>query len=1022
MAEADKILTIPADLSAQLRACQSESVDLALRYLARPQSIQRGACLLSLPTGAGKSGVIATIAHYAAQQHVLVLCHRRAVCNQLYEDINGRFFEKLGLPGQGASKAAVKAIPDFSTNVIYVTTFQGLLALSPKSLKDLKKNIRLVIVDEGHAEPSPVWRTLVRGLDAHKIIVTATPYRNDLFHFDIDSSSSYIYSFGRAIADKIIRRPAFETLAKEDLEEFVLEFLRSHPDAKCIVKCRTFKEVDDYFRLFTTKVKTLAVHEQYSGVGATNRKANVPAELAGSDFRVLIHQRKLDEGVDIPEAKLLVLSYPLSSGRELVQSVGRVVREFKAIKPMVVEIGDDTNVLRWKNYIAFDNSLGSEHGVNKFLSSLDTACLIRKYLGEFPDFSYQANRFVKKFDFDKFDPDHSLIIPTASICFLKKQTGFDVASAIDVLLMRARVQGELVRQVKSSTGITVVVALVFGRSRFLSDSYFVEPKLEVLLIKEMRDGIVAVFDSRGRSFSNDEELKIGMPVEVNQLFKVMSAGAKLRPKEASSKAIGVARHRAESVVLKGGDLDRIGDQQAHSMYRLSSVACDTLDARGEKSGSYYVGMDAGRVADRKEENFNIVELNQWLDLIDNRFQQNAQPVSNLLDSYARPVSPAQNLQPLSLIFDLSTYPAPLRCTFGEREFVLENDFTYHAYTSGFLLINHEPDTRMDVRLNAEVPHVAFSCAGEAYVDVPGNERQGLPEFLAANTHRILFDEGVTYSGARFYQQKLPTEDGFDVAKSELADVLIGLPELLRKGLSEKGDVDEVIHVNGEEFHATSVFHLVDKLKYATSPGARISSAGPFFRYFPDPDLILCTDMGTEPADFIISSPKRLVYVHVKCGSSAVAPQSSAGALTVVGSQAIKNLEMLVSADKTLQFANLSLLAEPWPSMKAPQRLNDRIRLFKGKQFELQNGQTLEAALQECLDTVSHRRKDFRVKKEAWIIAANSFSIDHFVSQMSKGKKALAESLQAYQLMQSWVRSASSIDSELKIFGSKKRTL
>lgn len=1021
MAEAGKFLRIPEKLASRLRLCQNESVDVALRYAEQSASKARGSCLLSLPTGAGKSGAITTIAHYATQQQVLVLCHRRAVCNQLYDDINGRFFEKFALPVQELPKTVVKTIPDFSTSAIYVTTFQGLVALSAESLDSLRKNIRLVIVDEGHAEPSPVWRTLVRSLDAHKIIVTATPFRNDLFQFDIDPSSSYIYSFGRAIADRIIRKPKFETVAKADLQDIVLQFLNANPGAKCIVKCKTFKEVDEYYRLFDTKAKTLAVHERYSGIGATNRKAHVPSELAGSDYEVLIHQRKLDEGVDIPEAKLLVFTYTLSNGRELVQAVGRVIRIFGSVAPRVVEIDNRMNLSRWKSYLDFDGALGFEQGVQKFLSSLDTSSLIKKYLDEFPEFSYQANRFVRKFDFDSFQPDKSLVIPTASICFLKKQPNFSVASAVDVLLMRGVAQGELVRQAHSKTAIGVIVALVFGRSRFLVDSYFVEPKLEVTLIKEMKNGVVAVFDSRGRSFNGDEELKIGMPVEESQLLKVMTAGAGLRPKETSTRAIGAARNRPETIVLKGDDLDRVGDRQAHAMYRVSSVCCDTLDACGEKSGSYYLGMDAGRVADRKEENFSIADLDQWFDSIDVRFESDVQPESRLLDSFAKPVRPSGNLKPLSLILDLSEYPSPLSCVFGEREYKLDNVFCHRTYASGFLLIDNEPDTRFELLLNSDEPYISFSGPEEAYVEEPDHQRKSFPEFLTAHLHRVLFEKGITYSGARFYQQKLPTEEGFDVAKSNLGNVLVGMPALLRKGLTEKGEIDKVIQVANDEFSRDSVFHLIDKLKCATSPGVKISSAGPFFRYFPDPDLVVCTDMGTEPADFIISSAKRLVYVHVKCGDSAVRPESSAGALSVVGSQAIKNLEMLVSADEKLEFANLALLQRGWPSDSAAQRLENRIRLLNGTRFKLQSGQTLEKIWRQCMDTVSQRRKDFRVKKEAWIIAANSFSIDHFADQMLLGKNASPESLQAYQLMQSWVGSANALDCELKIFGSSSAT-
>ncbi|MCC7643325.1 MULTISPECIES: hypothetical protein [unclassified Janthinobacterium] len=150
---------------------------------------------------------------------------------------------------------------------------------------------------------------------------------------------------------------------------------------------------------------------------------------------------------------------------------------------------------------------------------------------------------------------------------------------------------------------------------------------------------------------------------------------------------------------------------------------------------------------------------------------------------------------------------------------------------------------------------------------------------------------------------MPTQDGFVVANSELSGVLIAIPGLLQDGLTEKGHVGGIIQISADEFSLNSVFHIFDKLKNYSLPNPTISELGPFYSHIAAADFILCSDMGTEPADFVISSPEKLVYVPVKCGTSAQRPQSSAGALAEVGSQATKNLEMLVSGDRNLKAAN-----------------------------------------------------------------------------------------------------------------------
>lgn len=78
---------------------------------------------------------------------------------------------------------------------------------------------------------------------------------------------------------------------------------------------------------------------------------------------------------------------------------------------------------------------------------------------------------------------------------------------------------------------------------------------------------------------------------------------------------------------------------------------------------------------------------------------------------------------------------------------------------------------------------------------------------------------------------------------------------------------------------------------------------------------------------------------------------------------------------------------------------------------------VEPALEKLWEVVSDRRRSVGVKKEIWIVAANSFSISDFETQMRLGSLARHESLQAYQLMQGWISAAANLDAELKIFAS-----
>lgn len=204
--------------------------------------------------------------------------------------------------------------------------------------------------------------------------------------------------------------------------------------------------------------------------------------------------------------------------------------------------------------------------------------------------------------------------------------------------------------------------------------------------------------------------------------------------------------------------------------------------------------------------------------------------------------------------------------------------------------------------------------------------------------------------------------------------------------------------------------MIDQLKAVVDPSESLSNLGPFYKFIPDIDLMICTDMGTEPADFILSSPTKLVFVHIKCGK-AQRPHSSAGALAEVGGQAIKNLSMLISDDEAP--GNKSLLLENWPSKSEENGLKERIRLYKGKRHE--SSEDREKDFDEVWGLINERRKIPSIEKEIWVVAGRSFSKDHFKKQLIKGTSAQAESLQAYQLIQSWIAESYAHDVNFKLF-------
>ncbi|QTD31250.1 DEAD/DEAH box helicase [Pseudomonas fluorescens] len=1011
-----------------LRECQKKSIEVALAYSKTTFAPTNSkSCLISLPTGAGKSGVIAITAHASRQKRILILCHRRAVCDQLIEQVAGNFFKVVTCEYEKPIKPVYDNIENVDLNGIYISTFQKLIKLKPEQLDEIKNNIDLIIVDEGHSEPSPIWRTLVRETGAHKIIFTATPYRNDLFQFDIDENHSYIYTFEEALESNILTNPDFcTTKSDEELKKSIKLFLSDNPNTKCIVKCADFKSIESYYKLLNNDFQIIAIHEQYEKDPRSNVKARTPKQLRSTPHQVIIHQHKLDEGIDIPEAKLLVLTYTVNSGRELVQSVGRVVRKYKNHKPLILENKINANARIWKNYRDFDKSLKSEAATRKFIESLNTNKLIETYLQSFPDISYYNKNFLRKFDITKFNPKESLIIPTASICFINTLDEFDVHAATELLCSRSNQAGELAEKFSFDNGMIVIASIVFGKSKFLTDQFFFEPSLEITTFKKLENDILAIFDSRGRRFNNDTEMCTGSPLSIDKLLKVTTLGKTNKTKETSSKSISTAKRRPERVSIKGDDLEQMASLQRNSSYRVSTLKCDNIDDKLKTHSSYYIGIDSGRISDQKDGEFTLDGLNQWLDSMAKNFTTTKTVTSTLLHSYAKPIPANIKLKIESVIFDFSDFTKPIDITINGEEIKLGNTFLYLKNDKGLTLDQTKPHIKLKISITDKEPFIAFHADHQIlYKNSADGSYSDVSSFLLKHLHKALLENGVSYAAGKFYEVKLPTESKFQIAFSSLENTIIGMPDLLNPKLDEKGYEQTILKpakktlvVNGKEFNTNSVFHLVDLIKNNALPNPTSKDLGPFRNHIAGADLVFCTDMATEPADFILSSPEKLVYVHIKCGNKS-APRSSAGALAEVGGQAIKNIEMLISGNLNLKSGNSTHLKKSWPTENAPQRITERLRLLHGNFVTHKDQKSRDQAVKEAWDVIANRRRSSRVKKEAWIIAANSFSLEDFEIQLNKGHKARPESLQAYQLIQSWISTANDNDVELKIFVSKK---
>ncbi len=606
------ILEYLESVKEKLRSCQVEAVRSFVKYAEENESDR--AFLINLPTGAGKTGVISLISHLSEASRILVICHRKAVKDQLFREISRKFFRVTIKDNEFDLKKTYRDSGFDQGEGIYITSFQKLTVLGDEELESVQRNFDLIIVDEGHSEPSPVWREIIRQSPAMKLVITATPYRNDLFELNVSTNHFYVFTFKDAVDEGVIAEPLYEQVVDEPkLIEKIKEHLDANKDIKCIVKCKNIEEIQRYHKLLSPLFTTASVHERLEISEEENTFRRVGPALKTEGLRVIIHQHKLDEGIDIPEAKLLILTYELGSGRELVQAVGRIVRLYEDTQPLVLDLSRGANEGMWAGYKKFDTYLASG-GASEFVSSLSTSYLIESFLNTFPKYSYFDGRFKERASLNSLHPEDDLVIPHASLCFVQKEKDFSLPLFMDRLYWELHGAGALVKTYDDVLDLKVMIYVEFNSSRFFSSKLFFEPKLNLIVVKEIELG-VAIFDSGGGRYYNQEQYRLRNAIHIDKLTALAAKTKINKIKETHARAIGQAVRRPESVALKGQNLDGGRSNQSNSRYALTMLKVDNIGLDGKRDSSFYIGARSGRIVDQKESNFTLHDISQWVDVI-----------------------------------------------------------------------------------------------------------------------------------------------------------------------------------------------------------------------------------------------------------------------------------------------------------------------------------------------------------------------------------------------------------------------
>jgi len=880
---------------------QTAALTMIQGFLAARKARSGTSALVRMPTGTGKSGVIAVTAHdLVATGDVLVLTPWDALVTQLADDVRSGFWDRIGAERPTRKpvrrllpSTAGKELKTRGPGTIWVATIATLQQLSTRYRRDyeaLADRLRLVVVDEGHYEPAPTWAKAVRGLNRPTVLFTATPYRNDLKYFEVDRHRyNYQYSHAQAEADHYLRRVEFETLGFDSPESFcdgllaaVDRRLGGGPDSKVIVRCQSKNSVQRVaMELQARQCAVVAIHEGFQPASPDAvLLRQVPKEPEDQAAQFWVHQYKLTEGIDAAQFRMVAFYEPFASERPFIQQVGRVLRNPRRDPGNVAWVLSSPAARleeSWDAYRSYDTST----------KNTGPPVSPKEFARKQPLAQYLDRRFRKAFDPNAPDIHLEFLYPlSVRVYDMPAWLDLDaVAESVEAALKES--DYEIGSVAAPAPDVRLHPYIAIRNSPLLARAAF--PEFEVGFTVYRQIGRYLFYhDTQGTTPEAISSLTPVLPGRLRRLYSgddarltsVSTINTDLGPLSPRRRSV-----QARSVAELGPDLSDHAHLAASSAGRTAYRGHDgSLDLQRQMRHRY-VGFTKSRIRDGGALEF--ADYIRWLDdLASSLNDQAAQPLA-VFDRYAEVIDQPASLTPTNILLDI---PEQLFQTIhdGVDEWLDIEDLCMDVHDGTFRCVTNDVGYEVRVawdhgrnRYNLSCPELdeRFSMASATAVHGARtlisylNNEQAF-RIIPAGTR----NDYCIYTGRLFCRPRLPLGGRADSASVDLLELIVGV-DALNSISSEKGGPGSA---TGDGWATGTLFHLIDTLGAGTDMARELDGV----------EMLVCDDMGTESADFLAldSTRGRVIAMHLKAFPSP--KKISASALHEISSQALKNLGYL----------------------------------------------------------------------------------------------------------------------------------
>lgn len=407
---------------------------------------EKEAALVVMPTGSGKTAVLALTPFLLESKRVLVLSSSRLVRGQITEELKtldilkrlGVFNESINLPKCKEIFKQIDSIDEWNK----LKEYDFIIGI-PKSLTaGFKQDIYppdnlfdLILVDESHHLPAATWTEITNQFpNSKKVFFTATPFRRD--KKEIKGKLIYSYPLSKAYEDKIFGEVGYYAINANDIDKAEKDLLIAKKaeaifnedrtagfEHFLMVRTKHKKHANELNKLYNsnTNLNLKVVHSEHS---YSHIKATI-AKLKNKELDGIICVNMLAEGFDFPSLKIAAIHEHHKSLAVTLQFIGRFARtNAPNLGPAKFIAAESDIILGQKHLMYQDGAIWSNIIVNLSENAISDIQENQEFIGRFIDKTEDEIH-------DKMGISLSVLKPFSHIKIFRTRD-FDIEGKIDI--------------------------------------------------------------------------------------------------------------------------------------------------------------------------------------------------------------------------------------------------------------------------------------------------------------------------------------------------------------------------------------------------------------------------------------------------------------------------------------------------------------------------------------------------------------------------------------------------------------